>query len=267
MRDVTAVAGGNHAAHLAAAEACHAADGSGRLRAFHELVAASPASTNASAGRLSAYDHAGGVVDTRSTHPDEGSFEASQGGALAGREGFEDLWDHGRRFVYGAVNAGGMGAEPFGDFCLVFRDCGEDATDALAVFPEDSVSRYADAVGAVDADRAAGEATSWDDRGLLAVAELGSDALAASDTDWPGVVCSGRDYLEVVMAGSFPPPTLSEIRVRSSVRGEAHHYWEQAQEGVRLSARARTVAAAYDVVLRWRDYQGCAITEVPEGRP
>jgi hypothetical protein len=53
--DVTAVALGNHDVHTAVANAAYAADGSGRLRRFHDLVATSPGSTNAWAGKVSAY--------------------------------------------------------------------------------------------------------------------------------------------------------------------------------------------------------------------
>jgi hypothetical protein len=59
------------------------------------------------------------------------------------REAFEDLWEGGRQFVYCAPNPGTLGAQKYGDYCLVI-DSGTLRDADTAVFPVDTAGRYTD---------------------------------------------------------------------------------------------------------------------------
>lgn len=113
---------------------------------------------------------------------------------------FEAIWNHGRRFVYGAVNAGGMGTEGFGPFCIVVDDPGASAPAALGVVPADSASRYCSRDGTVDRARALGEVIAWSDRGDLVAVERANDVSGVPPDEWTVVVCRSRRYLEALVA-------------------------------------------------------------------
>jgi hypothetical protein len=172
----------------ATADRVAAADATGSVEAFRALATASTFSTNVSADKIDAFDAHGAILDARAvrTHHAGGdeavglkAFEAEQGSWLVRRQGFEALWRNGSRFVYGAVNAGGMGAElpRFGHFCLVVSEPAAQARE-LGVFPANSAERYYSPAGDVDRDLARREATSWRDRGHLVTIERAADVPA-----------------------------------------------------------------------------------------
>ena len=94
-----------------------ASDKTGSLAAFLRLAAASAFSTNVDASKVEAFDAHSAILDARSIkiHQVGGdaveglrAFNAQPDPWLARRKAFEALWRDGSRFVYGAVNAGGM---------------------------------------------------------------------------------------------------------------------------------------------------------------
>ena len=239
------------------------ADPSGRLADFRELVETSSFSTNVSADKVLAFDRADEILDARRFHVQQAggdsvvglaAFATAQRDGLARREAFEDLWHHGRQFVYGVVNAGGMGTEGrFGPFCLTSDDPETPVADALAVFPGDSVERYTTKSGEVDADQARVEATAWPNRADLAVVERGDEARSGSAGTWSALVCRENSYLEVTRAGSMPVTALTEVRMRSSYESELYASWQRWLTRQPMSAIERAQALAYDAVLRWRE--------------
>ena len=274
MRDVTATAAANTAARQAAADASITSDTTGVLSALRALVRGSTISTNVSADKLLTYDAEGAVLHAREAavrtaggNEPAGlaAFAAHQGAWLQRREGFEDLWNHGRRFLYGAVNAGGMGTEgKFGPFCLVVPDPERSAPDALAVFPGDSATRYTNDGGDVHEVAAASEATAWAARGELAVLERGVEALASAASSWPEVVCREDHYLEVVRAGGLPVTEVSELRLRESFRTRLDRLRARVVRRDALTPEDANLAAAYDVANSWRRSHGLAIIDVPD---
>ncbi len=268
--DVTATAVANGVARRSESAALVAADDSGRLVRWRELAQGSWFSTNVSADKLIAFDRAKEVLDTRRIPPTHGDGPEPDAPAdepmpqvdwWPRRTAFEDLWQHGRRFLYGAVNAGGLGAAGFGPFCLVSNP--EAPTpDALAVFPADSAQRYTNLDAVVDRERAKAEATAWADRADLAVTQLGQVALSVEEQDWPDRLCGAERYLEVVRAGRFLSETVAEVRVTTG------YLWTLAELRLRhvagepLDDLERNQAAAYDVLGRWRRTDGVTVVTV-----
>ena len=255
--DLIAIAQANSAARKAAADALVATDPSGRLAAIRDAGASAALSTNVDAAKVRNYDAAGGIVPT--PRPISGADPWR-----ARREAFEDMWQHGHQFVYGAVNIGNMGAEDFGSFCIVVADPATPAPDALGTFPADSAQRYVSTAAVVDEPRALHEATGWADRGPLTVTERAHEALVRPTGDWPDVVCEPGRYLEVVRAGPLPLTAVSQVRLRATRRTELDKL--QARRhllGATLSARQRHDVAAYDVVQGWRRSLGVSVVDVP----
>jgi hypothetical protein len=263
--------GNSHARRLAASERIED-DASGRLTQFRNFPENSTFATNVSLEKVIAFEQSDGVVDARTYFilvsggdRDAGlaEFAESQGRHFGGRQNFEDLWEHGRRFVYGAVNGGGVGVEGFGPICLVLADVEAEAPDALGVFPEDTVKRYADAGGAVDGARALSEATAWEDRAELAVVERASEAAAAVEADWPPMLCSDGDYLEAVVTGPLPLRAVAQVRMPDPLRKRLDGLRAKALLNEAITHVERRELLAYEVLHAWRRRHRTAIERVP----
>jgi hypothetical protein len=270
--DLTATAAGNSPARRAQAQVTLEADSSGKLQRFQRLAASSAFSTNVDFDKVVVYDKAGGVLDTRSYYVERygdtkvglGAFVKAQGSWLARREAFEDLWENGRAFVYGAVNAGGMGAMGrFGPICLVVQEPERRHPHGLAAFPDDTAARYTDAAGAVNGRLAREEATAWAARGELAVIHRRSEALAAAEHDWPPVLCHPAAYLEATFAGSLPLEALGEVRVLDEVHEHLEALSSRLLTGETLTVTEENELSAYDRLHKWRRERGTTITVIP----
>ncbi|MGH9277285.1 MAG: hypothetical protein ACRD12_04165 [Acidimicrobiales bacterium] len=246
------------------------ADTSGRLRSFREFaMEKSHFSTNVDCFKIVAFHDVGEIVDARRVCVHRAGGDEAAGLAayariqddwMARREAFEDLWHHGRRLVYGAVNAGGMGT-PFGIWCLV-ADPEQPAANALGVFPDNTARRYAETSGVADGSRAAGEVTAWADRAELAVVERGAEAVASADEEWPDVVCGDDRYLEVARAGPWPVAACGEVRMRAELRARLDELWAQEETGELLPVDEANEVAAYRVVDAWRKAHATTVTEI-----
>lgn len=269
--DLTSIATGNTAARQDAANKALHADPSGKLRRFKRLVASSTFTTNIDFEKVLAFDDADGVIDGRSYHvrgaggrraQGLAAFASAQGAYFARREAFEDLWEHGRRFVYGAVNAGDMGAEDFGPICLVLPYPERQGFAGLGVFPADTVQRYTDAAGTVDEALAVSEATAWSDRADLATIERGHDVQMTAEADWPLVLCCKQGYLEVVLAGELPLRALAEARLRTELRKRLDEMRARWLVKETLTNVEQNEAEAYDALQKWRRLLGIEINHI-----
>lgn len=272
MLGLTATATANSAARQAEAGALLGADPTGALVRFRAFADGSVFSSNVAADKIVEWDAVGKVLDTRSWHIARAggdaaaglaAFTGDQGSWLARRQGFEDLWEHGRRFVYGAVNAGGMGTEgTYGPFCVVITDPEAHGPLALAVFPGDSAQRYTTESGTVDASAARGEATAWAHRGDLAVLHRSSDVHGGSATPWFEVVCRPGRYLEVVLAADLPTAALAEVRVRKDLADRLRSLRSRRFLGDVLAPVENNEVRAYQSMRRWRRAHGTVIQQV-----
>jgi hypothetical protein len=198
-------------------------DESGVLAEFATFVARSTFSTNVAADKIIAFDESDKILDARRlrVHQAGGNraaglraFAASAWSAR--RDAFEARWQHGRRFVYGAVNGGNMGTEGFfGGFCIVVNDPRTAEPRALAVFPADTAQTYTDEQGRLDAAATSAAATRWEDRTALAVRERADEAMASPRHEWADVLCRPNHYLEVVIA-PLALGSVDEVRLRAS---------------------------------------------------
>jgi len=269
---VTRAASLNGSRVRAAATRLMTRDSSGALSRFHELADRSAFSSNVSADKIEVFDVHGAILDARAIEQYNASgdrtaglraFRLRQRDWLVRRIRFEALWRHGRRFIYGALNAGGIGTEGrYGPFCLVIADPGSCAPSALAVFPADSAERYCSAAGAVDRDRARAEAVAWSDRAALTTIERASEALATPPGAWPQVICAPGRYLEAVIAPGPSLDSVSAVRVRQAYRDRLDDLRVQALDDDLQPGTALRELAAYEALRRWRVAHGIAIEGV-----
>lgn len=217
--------------------------------------------------KIMEYDKADEILDTRRARIQQagdvtaGLAAFARGTTSRRREAFEDLWDRGRELVYGAVNAGGLGADMYGEFCLVIANPPRSSPAVLAVFPGDSMQRYTELPDVVHEAKAMEEVTSWLDRGHLAAIERCTE-VEDDEAVWPGLVCSHDRYLEVVMAPGSAMSSVDEVRLPTGYIAELDELQAQDALGEDLTGEERNQIAAYDVIQSWRRSHGTTITEV-----
>ena len=219
-------------------------------------------STNVSADKIELFDARGAIVDARAIEQARAggdraaglrAFRHRQAGYFVRRARFEAMWNHGRRFVYGAVNAGGMGTEDqFGPFCIVVGDPSASAPAALGVVPDNSVSRYCSSGGVVDRTRALDEVVTWSDRADLVAIERESEALVVPPEGWPAAICRPRRYIEAIVAPGPPLAALGAVRLRAD-----HLAWleDLRAAGIDDASRSNTEGhglLAFETLQRWR---------------
>ncbi len=259
----------NRAGVLAAAAGLVARDTSGALAGFRALADRSAFSTNVSADKIATFDEVGRILDGRSIEQHRAggerraelrAFRAIQGAYFVRRTRFEALWNHGRRFVYGALNAGGMGTEGrYGPFCLVIGGPGAPAPAALAVFPADSVARYCSPTGVVNRIGVLADVVAWPDRGALATIEREPEALSQHPRTWPDVVCTLSRYLEAVLAPGPPLATVDAVRVRQTYLDRLEDLSVLGIDGALDPGTALRELVAFEAMNRWRVDHGVAI--------
>jgi hypothetical protein len=268
---VTDVTSANSAARCAEADLLVTSDSSGRLRSFQELARSGVVSTNVDASKVQIFGEVAELLDARRVElhkaggdasAAQGAFATRQGSYLAGREAFERLWIDGVSFVYGALNAGGLGTQGrYGPFCLIVADP-TGRSRAVALFPGDSAQRYT--VGAsVDRDGVRSEATAWEDRDSLAVVERHAEALAAHEAEWPAVICRPKSYLEAVMGPPLPIEDVVEVRLAQPYLERLADLQAREVAGDVLTPSEREEVLAYTELQNWRAVRGTDLTGLP----
>jgi hypothetical protein len=237
-------------------------DHTGVLARFRMFAERSVFSTNVSADKIALFDAHGAILDARRIEQARAdgdraaglrAFRLRQRGYYARRAGFEALWNHGRGFVYGAVNAGGMGTGGrFGPFCIVVRDPGTSAPAALGVVPADSASRYCSRDGVVDRARALDEVVAWGDRAELVAVERAADALAVPHDEWAGAICRPGRYIEAIVAPGPPLGTVDAVRLRKDHLERLEELRaDRLDEGPLSNTDARQLLA-FETLQQWR---------------
>jgi hypothetical protein len=271
-RSLTLAAARNADRLRAAAGDQIASDTTGVLAQFRAFASSAVFSTNVSADKIAAFDACQAIVDARTLaqHQAGGdrraglrSFQREQSKYFTRRVRFEALWREGRRLVYGALNAGGMGTErSYGPFCVVIADPAAHDPAGLAVFPGNSALRYCSPEGVVDSALAYAEAAPWDDRDALATVERGADALAEDPRDWPRAICTPQRYLEAAVAPGPPLAGVDAVRIRRAYRERLEDLRLQALDGSLQPGTAAREVGAYETLRRWRRSRAIAIESV-----
>ncbi len=245
------------------------ADRTGLIARFASFVEASALSTNVAADKILAFDSHDEVLDARRVriHQAGGDVRAGLRSFRSSlwflrREAFESLWQHGRRFVYGAVNGGNIGTEgQYGPFCLVVADPEALRCKALAVFPADTAQTYTDAAGRLDSSGAIAAATMWTDRSVLAICDRNCELELARATPWPDVLCAPDRYLEVVLT-PLPLAGVDEVRIRTVYRDRVEELELRLVAGESLQPIERNEIAALQAVRRWKGKHAISMREL-----
>jgi hypothetical protein len=231
------------------------------LDAFASMLDGARPGTNVDAHKVLHYDRQQAVLDARSLaiatangDVDAGLAEFNARSYSARREAFEDLWDAGRRFVYGAPNPGTLGARKYGDYCLIIDPA--TLTDAdTGVFPRDTAQTYTDSDANVFADLAYREVGSWQARADVALVHRGDEAVFLSDRERAELVCGADTYMEVITVGPLGLDQVIILRVDADNWEEHSDLWWDWKEGRLSDPSDRAKAKAYDALMGWADLE------------
>lgn len=124
------------------------------------------------------------------------------------RLAFDDAFDDGRRFRYGALNGGGTGLDSYGAWCVVLRSKPEQA----ACWQGDSL--------ASDVNHIARCAIAYSHRHSLVAAERAGSAATSVAGRWPALILSGKAYFEVVFLDPIDLAAIDAVRVAHSTYQE-----------------------------------------------
>jgi len=177
------------------------------------------------------------------------------------RNAFERHWQHGTRFVYFALVGAGPGlaglAQPrYGDFTIIL-DPLDPEPDALAVFPGNTAALYASS-GSLNVAACEAAAAAWSDRGDLLTVKHSRHVVANPAKPWGQVVCTARDFSEVVRAGELPVSKVTEVRMVADVRRRAIDAL-LAPDTTALTQRQAALAAGMRTLIRWQERYGLSI--------
>jgi hypothetical protein len=131
------------------------------------------------------------------------------------RLAFDAFFGDGRKFRYGALNIGGLGAEKYGMFCVVlhqaFTEGGQVAYLAL-----DSLSSYVDDAGHVDTVSLQDDLSCHSCCSLLAGLKHMGNLHGWTEERWPILVCSTDDYIEAIFLRKISTDVIDTVRIGRS---------------------------------------------------
>lgn len=257
--DVAVAGAVNQTPYSDRANAAMAADP--RLAALAEMLQRALPSTNVDGRKIVDYDDADKVLDARSLwikrHAGDlqaglRAFEESQGEVwLPRRQGFEDLWQNGRSFIYGAANPGhdGVGAN-YGPFCLIISPTRLVGAHR-GIFPGNTAERYGRGDGTADVARAHADAGCWEFAADVGVVEFAAEAGSVAPEKLPTHVCNDKRFLEIVLAGPVEFSEVIEVRISKENRRKLNGWSIQERAGTLTDPGMRWGVAAWRIVRQW----------------
>ena len=138
---------------------------------------------------------------------------------------FDRHFDRGLKFRYGALNIGGLGANRFGEYCLVFNH-GRIATRCtVGWLKNDSLNYYMTDEPKVDEAKLCADCASDEQKHILATLKHASELVTRRPDDWPRMVCREDCYIEAIIEGSLRLDSLGSVRIGKL---DFDLYWEYA---------------------------------------
>jgi hypothetical protein len=145
-------------------------------------------------------------------------FRRLQGRWFARRACFDGTFDEGRQFLYGALNAGGLGLDYYGGVCVVFS--AQAFSDWRVAFtPGNSLELYTpdSANPTLEIVRLKNDLGSEIHRHTVAGLKHAHEDLS-DRTTWSRLLCDGKDrFVEVIFVGNANHALVQEIRVDGAV--------------------------------------------------
>jgi hypothetical protein len=124
------------------------------------------------------------------------------------RVAFDEAFERGSEFKYGAANVGGVGSLHYGSACAILK---HEGVERIALLPGDSLRLYVSDTG-VDLASITYDVGAWDARCKVAAIKLHSEVCRRSPDTWSRLVCCDDDYIEAIFVDDVGGPELREVR-------------------------------------------------------
>ena len=141
------------------------------------------------------------------------------------RVAFDDAFNHGQKFRYGALNAGGAGLPKYAPYCVVLKEEFQSSLADVAYLPGDSLEICFSARGSFDETVVERNATPHTHRRFLAGSECADEVLTVIRGEWPKLIGSIGRCFEAIFIGEVLLDTVNCVRL---VKSEYDRMWNMA---------------------------------------
>lgn len=129
------------------------------------------------------------------------------------RVAFDRHFVDGEDFKYGALSTGGLGADKYGEYCIVLsRDALENGGD-VGYLQADSLSRYLTSDSAVNEEELVRDCAPDSHRQILAAIKHSLAILCLAESRWSSLLCNNDDYLEAIFTGEIASNKIDSVRI------------------------------------------------------
>ena len=141
------------------------------------------------------------------------------------RMAFDGTFKDGYRFVYAAVNTGGIGTSKFGIFCAVLTDDLPSQTDEIAYIVDDSLSCCFAESGNLCLELLSDNISPHTHRHYLAALKHAQEVVLSQEDSWQSLIVSDACYIETILGKAPVFSSITEVRLR---RENYDELWELA---------------------------------------
>jgi hypothetical protein len=134
---------------------------------------------------------------------------------------FEQAFEFGENFKYGALNIGGIGVTIYGEFCVIFKQSKVKEYSSLIFIKKDSVKGdYIDNDGYVDFTKLVQDVANKENIHLLATLKHEEDLKQIPDNKWSFMLCCDTDYIEAITHNDINNNHVNIVRMNKKDRYE-----------------------------------------------
>ena len=126
---------------------------------------------------------------------------------------FESEFEDGEKFKYAALNIGGLGAQKYGLYCVVFKRKQIKEYSTLVFAREDSLNKYVDYRHGVNVRQLAEDISNRECVHCMTALKHEGGIESTAVCDWPSMICCSQDYIEAITADDLPVAHIDSIRV------------------------------------------------------
>ncbi|MBF0550361.1 MAG: hypothetical protein HQK60_07490 [Deltaproteobacteria bacterium] len=149
-----------------------------------------------------------------SLRPRQEILEEKLGKYYDRRLAFDNAFEDGTRFRYGALNAGGVGLSLFGDFCMVLNRSFMESLNDAVYLPDDSLVCCFNELHQFDVEAVRRKVCPHTHRHYLVVIKHATVVQQTSREQWGRVILADGNYIEAIFTADIMPDHIAEVRVK-----------------------------------------------------
>jgi len=151
-------------------------------------------------------------LSSLSGRPSDDLLQERLKGFYALRMAFDKFFSEGRRFYYGALNAGGVGLSPYGEYCAILKWDAVESCEKIAYFPGDTRKICIGPEGTF-ADATTKLFVPHSHRHYMVAVKQASRISHTESSGWPYLVCGDECHFESIFVGRVMLENVDLIRI------------------------------------------------------